>query len=79
MPITVKHTKVSAIPDAGDANLVQPSDWNADHTLVGLGTMAEQDANAVAITGGTISGVTIPASMSRVRYKLTKAVQGQQP
>jgi len=62
MPITVKHTKVSAIPDAGDANLVQPSDWNADHTLVGLGTMAEQNANAVAITGGTISGVTIPAS-----------------
>ena len=62
MPITVKHTKVSAIPDAGDANLVQPSDWNADHTLVGLGTMAEQNANNVAITGGTISGVTIPAS-----------------
>ena len=62
MPITVKHTKVSAIPDAGDANLVQPSDWNADHTLIGLGTMAEQNANAVAITGGTISGVTIPAS-----------------
>ena len=62
MPITVKHTKVSAIPDAGDANLVQPSDWNADHTLVGLGTMAEQNANNVAITGGAISGVTIPAS-----------------
>ena len=62
MPIIVKHTKTSAIPDAGDANLVQPSDWNADHALTGLGTMAEQDANAVAITGGTISGVTIPAS-----------------
>ena len=62
MPITVKHTKVSAIPDAGDANLVQPSDWNADHTLIGLGTMAEQNANNVAITGGSISGVTIPAS-----------------
>lgn len=62
MPITVKHTKVSAIPDAGDSNLVQPSDWNADHSLLGLGTMAEQNANAVAITGGTISGVTIPAS-----------------
>jgi hypothetical protein len=62
MPITVKHSKTSAIPDAGDANLVQPSDWNADHTLTGLGTMAEQNANAVAITGGTISGVTIPAS-----------------
>jgi hypothetical protein len=62
MPIIVKHTKTSAIPDAGDANLVQPSDWNADHALTGLGTMAEQDANAVAITGGTISGVTLPAS-----------------
>ena len=62
MPITVKHLKVSAIPDAGDDTLVEPSDWNADHTLTGLGTMAEQNANAVAITGGTISGVTIPAS-----------------
>lgn len=62
MPITVKHLKVSTVPDAGDNTLVEPSDWNADHTLTGLGTMAEQNANAVAITGGTISGVTIPAS-----------------
>ena len=62
MPITVKHLKVSTVPDAGDDTLVEPSDWNADHTLTGLGTMAEQNANAVAITGGTISGVTIPAS-----------------
>jgi sugar lactone lactonase YvrE len=53
MPITVKHTKVSTIPDTDDTSLVRPSDWNADHTLVGLGTMAEQNANAVAITGGT--------------------------
>lgn len=36
--------------------------WDADHTLVGVGTMAEQNANNVAITGGTISGVTLPAS-----------------
>ena len=62
MPITVKHNKVSLIPDAGDDTLIEPSDWNADHTLTGLGTMAEQNANAVAITGGTISGVTLPAS-----------------
>ena len=62
MAITVKHSKVSTIPDTDDTSLVRPSDWNADHTLVGLGTMAEQNANAVAITGGTISGVTIPAS-----------------
>ena len=59
MPITVKHTYVSAIPDSGDTSVVQPSNWNADHTLVGLGTMAEQNANNVNITGGSISGVTV--------------------
>jgi hypothetical protein len=41
------------------ADIVLPSDWNDDHTVTGLGTMATQNANAVAITGGTMSGVTI--------------------
>ena len=97
MAITVKHNKVSTIPDTDDTSLVRPSDWNADHTLVGtidvanggtgtstltgyvkgngtsamtavatvpstditgLGTMSTQNANAVAITGGTITGVS---------------------
>jgi len=58
MPITVKHTYVSSIPDSGDTTLVQPSNWNADHTLIGLGTIAEQDANNVNITGGSITGVS---------------------
>lgn len=44
------------------ANIVLPSDWNNDHTLTGIGTMAEQDANNVAITGGTINGTTIGAT-----------------
>jgi hypothetical protein len=59
MAITVKHKFISAIPDAGDPNVVQPSNWNDTHELTGLGTMAEQNANAVAITGGTMSGVTV--------------------
>ena len=59
MAITVTHTKVSTIPDGDDTSLIRPSDWNSTHTLTGLGTMAEQNANAVAITGGTISGVTV--------------------
>jgi len=59
MAITVKHSKVSTIPDDADTSLVRPSDWNADHTLVGLGTIAEQNANSVAITGGTVSGTTL--------------------
>jgi hypothetical protein len=62
MAITVKHTKVSTVPDGDDTSVVRPSDWNDDHALTGLGTMAEQNANAIAITGGTISGVTLPAS-----------------
>lgn len=45
------------------ANIVLPSDWNNDHTLTGVGTMAEQDADTVAITGGTatLSSVTTPS------------------
>ena len=62
MAITVKHLKVSAIPDSGDDTLIEPSDWNADHSLEGLGTMAEQDADNVAITGGSITGTSIPAA-----------------
>jgi hypothetical protein len=98
MAITVKHLKVSTIPDAGDDTLVEPSDWNADHQLTGtvpvanggtgastltgyvkgngtaamtasatvpntdvtgLGTMSTQNANAVAITGGSLTGTTV--------------------
>ena len=35
MAITVKHNKVSTVPDGDDTSVVRPSDWNADHTLVG--------------------------------------------
>ena len=59
MAITVKHKYVSGIADSGDTSVVQPSNWNDTHDLVGLGTMAEQDSNNVTITGGTISGTTV--------------------
>jgi hypothetical protein len=59
MAITVKHKFVSAIPDGADATVVRPSNWNDTHDLTGLGTMAEQNANSVAITGGTVSGTTL--------------------
>ena len=59
MTIKVVHTKVSTIPDGDDSSLIRLSDWNSDHTLIGLGTMAEQDANNVNITGGSVSGVTV--------------------
>jgi hypothetical protein len=68
MTVTVKHSKVSSIPDSADTSLVRPSDWNADHTLTGLGTAAELNAgvaNGVATldAGGTVPLSQIPASI----------------
>lgn len=31
--MAIKHAFTSAVADGGNANLVQPSNWNADHTL----------------------------------------------
>jgi phage-related tail fiber protein len=40
-------------------SLVDDADATAGRTTLGLGTMATQAASAVAITGGTIDGVTL--------------------
>lgn len=56
MTVTVKHPFVSTVPDDADTSLVRPSNWNADHTIIGLGTAAEKDvgvANGVASLDGT--------------------------
>jgi len=68
MSVTVKHPFVSSVPDSGDTSLVRPSNWNADHTIIGLGTAAEKDvgvANGVASldAGGTVPLSQIPASI----------------
>jgi hypothetical protein len=52
MAITVKHSKTSAIPDAGDTTLVQPSDWNADHTLTGTVPVANGGTGASTASDG---------------------------
>jgi len=62
MTISVTHTKVSSVPDGADTSLVRPSDWNASHTLSGVGSMAEQDASNVAITGGSVNGTSLGAT-----------------
>jgi hypothetical protein len=51
MAITVKHNKVSTIPDTTDTSLVRPSDWNADHTLVGTIDVANGGTGASTLTG----------------------------
>ena len=54
MTVTVTHST----PADGTFSAQGASAWDANHTLTGLGTMAEQNANNVAITGGSITGVT---------------------
>ena len=51
MAITVKHTKVSLIPDGDDASVVRPSDWNADHQLVGTIPVENGGTGASTLTG----------------------------
>jgi hypothetical protein len=62
MTVTVTHTKVSAIPDGADTTVVRPSDWNASHTLVGLGTAAELDAGVANGVATLDSGGKVPSS-----------------
>jgi hypothetical protein len=52
MAITVKHKFVSAIPDAGDPTIVQPSNWNDDHDLVGTIPVANGGTGASTANGG---------------------------
>jgi len=51
MAITVKHLKVSTIPDSGDDTLIEPSDWNADHELTGTIPVANGGTGAATLTG----------------------------
>jgi hypothetical protein len=51
MAITVKHSKVSTIPDDANTDLVRPSDWNADHTLTGTIDVPNGGTGAVTLTG----------------------------
>lgn len=43
MALSVTHAFVSGIADGGDSTLVQPSNWNASHTLTGQLSSAQID------------------------------------
>jgi hypothetical protein len=51
MAITVKHNKVSTIPDGADSSVVRPSDWNDDHVLTGTVPVANGGTGAATLTG----------------------------
>ncbi|CAB4177502.1 hypothetical protein UFOVP1008_1, partial [uncultured Caudovirales phage] len=64
------------ITTAGKA-LLDDADAAAQRTTLGLGTMATQSAGAVAITGGTLQGVTVTtgAFSSNVNESLMRVVR----
>jgi hypothetical protein len=64
MAITVKHKFVSAIPDAGDPTIVQPSNWNDDHQLVGTVPVANGGTGASTLTGYVKGNGTSPMTAS---------------
>jgi hypothetical protein len=64
MPITVKHLKVSTVPDAGDDTLVEPSDWNADHTITGTVPVENGGTGASTLTGYVKGTGTTPMTAS---------------
>jgi hypothetical protein len=75
MSVIVKHPFVSTVPDDADTSLVRPSNWNADHTITGLGTAAELNAgspNGVATldANGKVPQSQIPI-MGDVSYQGT--------
>jgi hypothetical protein len=51
MAITVKHSKVSTIPDGDDSSVVRPSDWNDDHVLTGTIPVVNGGTGAATLTG----------------------------
>jgi hypothetical protein len=58
MTVTVTHSTAAD----GTFSAAGALAWDANHSLVGVGTMAEQNANNVAISGGAINGASIGAS-----------------
>jgi len=62
MAITVKHSKVSTIPDGTDTSVVRPSDWNDDHVLTGTIPIANGGTNATTAPDALTNLGAYPAS-----------------
>jgi hypothetical protein len=73
MTVVVTHTT----PADSTFSSTGAAAWSADHALSGVGTMAEQNANNVAITGGTINNTTIGATTPSTGVFTTLTATGQ--
>ena len=69
MAITVKHNKVSTIPDGTDTSVVRPSDWNDDHVLTGTIPVANGGTGASTASDGL--NALLPSQTSNTGKVLT--------
>jgi hypothetical protein len=72
----IDHAKVSAKADGGDATLILPSDWNADHTIasatITLAHMASLAQNRII---GRVTGSTgVPEALTAANVKTILAL-----
>lgn len=65
MAVSVTHSTTATLPDEAGAE-INKAEWNAAHTVTGLGTMAEQNSTAVSITGGRGIGILLGQSGTAV-------------
>ena len=73
MTVSLKHTFVSAIPNVGDATLVEPSDWNAEHTLsMATGKMLGRTTAGT----GAFEEITIGSGLSLSAGSLSATASG---
>lgn len=92
MSVAVTHAYVSTVPDGGDTSLVQPSDWNAGHTVTGLGALAELNTVGTtqidddAVTAGKLADTAVtPGSYTYTALtvdqqgRITAAASGTAP
>ena len=68
MAISVTHTFVSPVVDDSDPNEVGPNEWNAAHTITGLGTAAEANVVdfATAAQGALADTAVQPAAIANM-------------
>jgi hypothetical protein len=75
MTVLITHSKVSTIPDTDDTSLVRPSDWNADHVVVGA---AESGANTdITSLSGITGGISSPDYIQFDTTYATPLTEGQ--
>ncbi len=73
----VVHTKVDAIPDdpvQAAQGRVLPSDWNADHTITGLGSTDGLSFQSLTLNGATLGSNTLAVLGSSDFSKTTAGV-----